>query len=108
AIERLTDAIASGALRPDQAAGASDRLGRAYALVGEFESAIALYERALAEAQTRKDDLSVLRFSTLLANAVLDSGNISRAEELLGKALALADSARDPLDRARVWWSQSR
>jgi tetratricopeptide (TPR) repeat protein len=105
---RLLEEAMAGDLPLADRDGAAERLGRAYGMSGQFETAFALLERELKQAQERKDSLAVLRFSTLLANALLDSGNVSRAEELLGEALTIADQARDPVDRARVWWSQSR
>ncbi len=49
-----------------------------------------------------------LRFSVLLANALIDAGNYTRASELLGHAIASTAESRDPILRARLWWSQSR
>ena len=101
----------------EQARGMTDRmmraavaeaLGRAYAMVGELESAIGVFQAALAEADAREDDIETMRFAMLLASALIDSGNLGRAEELLGRALALGDKSQDPLVRARLYWSQSR
>lgn len=77
-------------------------------MLGETESAIGLYEKWLERAEQRDDALATLRFATLLANTMLDAGNPARAEELLGRAISLAEQVRDPLDVARLWWSQSR
>ena len=82
--------------------------GRAYALTGELESSIATFERALEETSERGDTMEVLRFSVLLANALIDAGNYPRAAELLGHAIASTAESRDPILRARLWWSQSR
>ena len=101
----------------EQARGMTDRmkraavaeaLGRAYAMVGELESAIGVFQAALDEADARQDDIETMRFAVLLASALIDSGNLGRAEELLGRALALGDKSQDPLVRARLYWSQSR
>jgi tetratricopeptide (TPR) repeat protein len=92
----------------EEDAGLADSLGRAYAFTSRFDEAIALFERRLAVAEERQDLMETLRFSVLLANTLADRGRIGRAEELLGHALALADSSRDPLMRARIWWAQSR
>lgn len=96
------------AIELEEYAWAADRLGRAYAQLGEYESSLAVFDRALRRARAGNDDLAVLRFSTLLANTVLDGGNVGRAQELLAEALNVADQAIDPVDLARVWWSQSR
>lgn len=108
AADMLAEALESDALLLDEAASTADRLGRAFSMLGEAESAIGLYERWLERAQDNDDALATLRFSTLLANVMLDAGNVARAEELLGRAIALAKRVRDPLDVARLWWYQSR
>ena len=108
AISWLEQALRVDGLPPDEQAAISDRLGRAYSIVGEFDAAAALFERQLEAAKALGDQLGVLRFSTLLANVALDRGDLTRAEELLGRAIPVAEESRDPLDRARLWWSQSR
>jgi tetratricopeptide (TPR) repeat protein len=92
----------------DRTSAIADRLGRIYAQRGENERALAIFERELDLAEQLDDRAGVMRFATLLANAVLDAGNNGRAQELLARALRVADEVRDPLDRARLWWSQSR
>lgn len=104
----LLERATQGELTPEQQVWASDRLGRAYALLGEYESSLAVFETALEQAQRADDELGQLRFATLLANALMDSGNLGRAEELLAQALKVADRSADPVDLARVWWTQSR
>jgi tetratricopeptide (TPR) repeat protein len=89
-------------------AAVAEALGRAYAMVGELESAIGVFQATLDEADAREDDIETMRFAVLLASALIDSGNLGRAEELLGRALALGDKSQDPLVRARLYWSQSR
>jgi tetratricopeptide (TPR) repeat protein len=86
----------------------ADTLGRAYARVGEPESAVAVFQRFLDAARTRGDKVETMRFSVLLANAYIDSGNFASAEELVGQGLALAEEWNDPIVRARLYWSQSR
>ena len=86
----------------------ADTLGRSYALSGEYERAIGLFERRLAAAEERQDLIETVRFAVLLANTLIDRGSFGRAEELLGRALGLTEDSRDPIVRARLWWSQSR
>jgi tetratricopeptide (TPR) repeat protein len=108
AIERFESALASSpqdaSYRPDLA----DNLGRSYAMVGELESAIAIFERCRQGASERGDTLLELQFGVLLAHALIDSGNLGRAEELLGRALALGEGSANPSVRAQLYWSQSR
>ena len=83
-------------------------LGKAYAEKGELETAIGVFERAAAAAAETGDSLLQTRFEIWLANAHIDSGNFGRAEELLGGALSRTPPAVDPVQRARIYWSQSR
>jgi transcriptional regulator with XRE-family HTH domain len=89
----------------EQARGMTDRMKRA--AVAEALGR-AYFQAALDEADARQDDIETMRFAVLLASALIDTGNLGRAEELLGRALALGDKSQDPLVRARLYWSQSR
>ena len=86
----------------------ADSLGRAYAMVGELESAIGIFERYRDAAASHDDTFQTIQFSVLLAHALIDSGNLGRAEELLGSALALGRGSESPSVRAQLYWSQSR
>ncbi|NUR74845.1 MAG: helix-turn-helix domain-containing protein [Thermoleophilia bacterium] len=88
--------------------GAVDTLGRAHAITGSRESAIALFERAAAEAHEAGASVEELRFAVLLANALIDAGEFSKAEACLAEVIRFADAAGDPVASARVFWSQSR
>lgn len=108
AIEQLQEALA---LLPDGAperAAIVETLGRAHAVAGDFELAIGLYERALAVADERNEQVDQVRFGVVLANALIDAGTFARAEQVLGKVLALTHDSADPLLHARLYWSQSR
>jgi tetratricopeptide (TPR) repeat protein len=95
-------------LAPDHAAWLADRLGRAYAYLGEAERSLATLERGLDDARAAGDSSATLRLATLLANSLLDAGDPGQASELLGQALRLAEQARDPHELARAWWSEAR
>jgi tetratricopeptide (TPR) repeat protein len=88
--------------------GIVDTLARAYGLASEFERAIALLERSLQLARDRRDDLAEARFSILLADVLIDNGNLASASELLGHSLAKSEESTDPILQARLYWSQSR
>ncbi len=88
--------------------GAVDTLGRAYAIAGALESSIALFERALADASEAQAPLEQLRFSVLLANALIDVGAFGRAERALADVIRIAEGSADPVTSARIFWSQSR
>jgi tetratricopeptide (TPR) repeat protein len=105
AIDLLDEA---SSIHPSGSVAVADTLGRAYAHVGELETAIGVFEKALEDTRSRGDSMEVLRFSVLLANALIDAGRYGRATELLGDALAATADAHDPIVQARIWWSQSR
>jgi tetratricopeptide (TPR) repeat protein len=107
AIERLETAFAVE-LPASEAAAVAEALGRAYASQGRFADAFDLFDRYLYAAKERSDRVEVLRFSVLLANALIDCGNFSRAEEVLGDAVDLARQSIDPMLKASLYWSQSR
>lgn len=88
--------------------GVAETLGRSYAALGEYEAAIGVFERSLAGAESDDDRPETIRFAVLLANALMDSGRLGRAEELLGRTLARASDLADPAARARIYWTQSR
>jgi len=105
AIELLDEA---SSIHPSGRVAVADTLGRSYAHVGELETAIGVFENALEDTRSRGDSMEVLRFSVLLANALIDAGSYGRATEMLGDALAATADAHDPVVQARLWWSQSR
>ncbi|HEX7626433.1 MAG TPA: tetratricopeptide repeat protein [Gaiellaceae bacterium] len=108
AIDLLEQAIEARQGKALAAPGAVDTLGRAYAILGAMESAIALYERAAAEAREADASVEMLRFSVLLANALIDAGAYGRAESELATVMQIAEGFADPVANARVFWSQSR
>jgi tetratricopeptide (TPR) repeat protein len=107
AIELLEEAVTA---RPSSSTNSAvaDTLGRAYAMAGELETAIAIFGDAYEDSRARGDSIDALRFAVLLSNALIDCGRLGRATELLGGAIATATETQDPVLRARVWWSQSR
>jgi transcriptional regulator with XRE-family HTH domain len=86
----------------------ADALGRAYARSNEYESAIGVFQRNFVRAREAEDLLNLIRFGALLANAYSDTGNFTRAEEILGNLISASSALRDPLSRARIYWAQSR
>lgn len=86
----------------------AEALGRAYARLGDYESAIATFLRSYEAAQKAEDLLARIRFGALLANAYSDSGVFSSAEAILGEIIAESSTLDDPLGRARIYWAQSR
>ena len=85
-----------------------ETLARAYVQSGALEAAIALLERALDDAEAAQAVLEMFRFRVLLANALIDAGDLRGADRMLAQAIRAAEDLRDPLATARVYWSQSR
>jgi transcriptional regulator with XRE-family HTH domain len=85
-----------------------ETLGRAYAQRNEYENAIAVLQNARDGAREHGDEVNEARFSILLANTLIDSGNFARAEELLASSLGRVTAATDPMALARLYWAQSR
>jgi len=85
-------------------------LGRAYGALGQRQREVALYEACLEElAGGGADDPSTrTRYRILLSYAFSDSGDLARAEQVLGDALGEAVAEDDPYMRVRVFWSLAR
>lgn len=107
AIELLERAV-DGRLSEADASTAAEALGRAYASQGQFPEALDIFNRSLNAAKERNDQPETLRFSVLVANVLIDSGNFTRAEEVLAGSLGLARQTLDPMLKANLYWSQSR
>ena len=108
AVEHFESALAYYGTPEPEHPDLADSLGRSYALVGEPESAIALFERCLESAERDDDALRRIQVLVLLGHTLIDSGNLGRAEELLDQALAIGKDSHNPSVRARLYWTQSR
>jgi tetratricopeptide (TPR) repeat protein len=108
AIERLEEARELLADAVVDHVGIVDALADAYVMRGEYESAIAVLEHALGLAGPRGDEPAEMRLRVLLANTLIDSGNLAAARGLLGESIANAVGMTDPILQARLYWSQSR
>jgi tetratricopeptide (TPR) repeat protein len=108
AVQSLEQALTlSGADASDQPSLA-DTLGRAYAMLDDVEPAIRLFRQSLDRASERKNTPEAIRFGVLLANAYIDRGEFEEAGAVLTKTVEKAANARDPVFRARIYWSLSR
>ena len=88
--------------------GTADSLGRAYAMVDQMESSIAIFRESLSAAEQQDDPAETIRFAVLLANAYIDTDDFVAARALLESTVSLAPDSKDPIFRARVYWSHSR
>jgi tetratricopeptide (TPR) repeat protein len=108
AIALLEQAVAEQETRLLDDPSSVETLARAYVEAGELDSAIALLGRALDQAEAAGALVETLRFRVLLANALIDTGDLRAAERMLAQSINIAEEIRDPLATARVYWSQSR
>ncbi len=108
AISAIERALQVWSARPADRASLAETLGRAKAMVGHYDEAIAIFRDCLQAVEERKDSIGQLRFAVLLANALIDRGDFAQAADVLSSKVEASESARDPLLRARLYWSQSR
>jgi tetratricopeptide (TPR) repeat protein len=108
AIERLREALAASPQDESHHPDLADNLGRAYAMVGELESAIGVFERCRESAARQDANLRDIQFDVLLAHALIDSGNLGRARGAARERARLGKNAESPSVRAQLYWSQSR
>jgi transcriptional regulator with XRE-family HTH domain len=81
---------------------------RAYSGAGQTRSAVDLLERCLNEVSDGDDVALEARYATLLSYALSDIGEISRAEQVVARALERVKDTEDPYMRVRLYWSMAR
>jgi tetratricopeptide (TPR) repeat protein len=108
AIALLEQALAGSEDRLLERSSSVETLARAYVQAGALDSALALLERALDQAEAADAVVETLRFRVLLANGLIDVGDLHAAERMLAESIKVAQDLRDPIATARVYWSQSR
>ncbi|HEU5372185.1 MAG TPA: hypothetical protein VFU51_07330 [Gaiellaceae bacterium] len=108
AVSYLEQAVSGDTLPLPDRNAALELLGRALGLLARFDESRALFSGALADARAVGDETAALRFSVLLANLLIDRGNLEQAEGLLASILNSARSATDPVELSNIYWSQAR
>lgn len=108
AVQHLEQALVLSGADPTEQPSLADTLGRAYAMLDDFEPAIRLFRQSLERADQRKNTPEAVRFGVLLANAYIDNNEFDEAENVLKRTVDKAKNARDPVFRARIYWSLSR
>jgi tetratricopeptide (TPR) repeat protein len=108
AVQSLEHALALARAEAADQPTLADTLGRAYAILDDLEPAIRLFRQSLERANERKNAPEAVRFGVLLANAYIDKGEFDEAASVLTQTVAKAENARDPIFRARIYWSLSR
>lgn len=108
AVEALEQALSLSGVEAADQPSLVDTLGRAYAMLDDVEPAIRLFRQSLERANARRNQPEAVRFGVLLADVYIDNREFAEAERVLTKTVEKAQSARDPVFRARIYWSLSR
>jgi transcriptional regulator with XRE-family HTH domain len=110
AIEELELVRAAGVLTPLSHSDLYATLARAYSASGQPRRAVELLEECLSQVRARapEDVTAEIRFATYLSYALSDLGELERAREVVGGALARAQETPDPYSRVRLYWSLAR
>ena len=108
AVQQLEQALSISDTDAADQPSLADTLGRAYAMLDDVEPAIRLFRQSLERANERRNSPEAVRFGVLLANAYIDCGEFEEAETVLKDTVEKAENARDPIFRARLYWSLSR
>jgi len=106
-LERVIDSeLVTPATQPDVYA----TLGHAYAASGSPRSAVALFERALAQLRlVEPENVSArIRYSTYLSYALTDLGELQRAKAVVAEVFAGSEEVNDRYTRVRLHWSLGR
>jgi transcriptional regulator with XRE-family HTH domain len=109
-IDHLERAIAEGGVTPLARPDVYTTLGRAYAATGTPARAVELFERCLADVtEAAPDDAATHgRFAVYLSQALVDRGDLDRAESVLRAAVDRSDELTDPRMRIRLYHSLGR
>src|SRR5919201_751246 len=118
AVRFLEEAL--GLYRPDapERPAAEDTLGRAYAMLGNLDAAVAVFERGLERAERRSDPMEIVRFTEdtarfarahqLLAQIELERDRPDEALALLEEGWPLLASTGNPVERAHYRIEEAR
>jgi tetratricopeptide (TPR) repeat protein len=93
---------------PAERPSTTETLARSHAALGDLESAIDLLQRCMARFRDENDPVSIVRFAVLLGYAFTDAGRFDEAEAILAEGLETGRDIKDPITRARLYWSQAR
>lgn len=94
------------AVRPD----VFSELGRAYAMLGDLDRAVELFERCLAAVEREEPENmpARVRYATYLSYALSDAGEIERAQEVLSEIVDVSEELADAGMRVKLYWSLAR
>jgi tetratricopeptide (TPR) repeat protein len=83
-------------------------LARSHVALGELDVAIDLLKHCVERYRDENDPITHVRFSVLLGYALTDAGRFRDAEAVLAESLDVGRGIKDPITRARLYWSQAR
>jgi tetratricopeptide (TPR) repeat protein len=107
AVSLLEEAVDDGGVVPNARPDVFEKLGHAYAALGELHSAIELFRRALSEVEPENTPARV-QYATHLSYALGDAGELDEAQKVLADVLADGDEIADPYMRVKLYWSLAR
>jgi tetratricopeptide (TPR) repeat protein len=107
AVEQLEDIADPEALPPEEYADVFTTLGRAYHALGQFERAIELYRRCVAEVDTH-NPISFVTYATHLSYALSDAGDLDGARDVVNEVFERTAGVGDLYSQVRVYWSAAR
>jgi tetratricopeptide (TPR) repeat protein len=108
AIRLLERSFGLSRTEPAERPSAVEILARSHVALGEIDVAIDLLKHCVARYRKENDPVTQVRFSVLLGYALTDAGRFRDAEEILAEGLEAGRGIKDPITRARLYWSQAR
>jgi tetratricopeptide (TPR) repeat protein len=108
AIRLLTRSYELSRTAPAERPSTTEILARSHAALGETEVSISLLEGCLERFRQENDPVNQVRFAVLLGYAFTDVGRFDDAERILAEGLEAGRGVKDPITRARLYWSQAR
>ena len=94
--------------QPSERPSSTEILARSHAALGDADKAIGLLRQCLERFRAEHDAVNQVRFAVLLGYALTDAGRFDEAEKILGEGLQAGRGVKDPITRARLFWSQAR
>jgi tetratricopeptide (TPR) repeat protein len=108
AIRLLEQSLELSRVEPAERPGTTAVLARSHAALGNGDAAIELLRQCLERYRRENDAVNQVRFAVLLGSVLTDAGLFAEAEDVLAEGLGAGRGIRDPITRARLFWSQAR
>ena len=108
AIRLLEQSLELSRVEPAERPGTTEVLARSHAALGNSDAAIDLLRQCLERYRSENEPVNQVRFAVLLGYALIDAGRFDDAEEVLAEGLEAGRGIKDPITRARLFWSQAR